>query len=348
MTIQKASPKPARTNTIGMAGASLAGVAALIALPYVTPSYAVSIGSLVLIAAILASAINMLAGDAGLVSLGHAGIAGAAGYGLAWASRQGWDLGGQLVLALVITLIVSMVYALISMRTNGIFFLMITLAAGMICYGLAYRWSAVTGGDNGLVGIRRPELVAESWQFYFLCVAAFVIVTIALRIFSHSPVGLVLRGLRDSESRMVSLGYQVAAYKFWAVLASGIVAGLAGVLSVWQMEFIAPNIADFQASALPLIMIVIGGVGSLLGPAIGAVIVVLGQQVVSTYFERWSLLLGLVFIVVVIFAPRGIVGAVAAASRRVRRRSAAADAPASSMRPPNSPSDPTPNPPSPE
>src|SRR5690606_3959255 len=130
--------------------------------------------------------------------------------------------------------IVSVIYALISMRTNGIFFLMITLAAGMICYGLAYRWSSVTGRDNGLVGIRRPEVVAESWQFYFLCVAAFVIVTIALRIFSRSPVGLVLRGLRDSESRMVSLGYQVAAYKFWAVLGSGIVAGLAGVLSVWQ------------------------------------------------------------------------------------------------------------------
>jgi len=301
---------------LGLTLASAAGVAALVALPYVAPGYVVSIGALVLIAAILASSVNMLAGDAGLVSLGHAGIAGAAGYGLAWASRQGWDIGAQLLLALLITLMVSVVYALISMRTNGIFFLMITLAAGMICYGLAYRWSSVTGGDNGLVGIRRPEWVAESWQFYFLCVAAFVVVTIAVRIFSNSPVGLVLRGLRDSESRMVSLGYQVAAYKFWAVLASGLVAGLAGVLTVWQMEYIAPNIADFQASALPLIMIVIGGVGSLPGPAIGAVIVVLGQQVVSTYFERWSLLLGLVFIAVVLFAPRGIVGAVTSSASR--------------------------------
>lgn len=303
--------------------ASAAGIAALIALPYVLPGFMVSIAALVLIAAVLASSVNMLAGDAGLVSLGHAGIAGAAGYGLAWASRQGWEPIGQLLLALALTLLASALYGLISMRTNGIFFLMITLAVGMICYGLAYRWSSVTGGDNGLVGIRRPEPIAESWQFYFLCVAVFVLVTIALRVFSASPVGLVLRGIRDSESRMISLGYRVTAYKFWAVLGSGVVAGIAGVLTVWQMEFIAPSISDFQASALPLIMIVLGGVGSVLGPLIGATVVVLAEQSLSTYFERWSLVLGLVFIAAVIFAPRGVVGAVTSLGRTIRDRRAA-------------------------
>lgn len=310
-------------RVVTIAIASVAGIGALIALPYVFPGFIVSLASLVLIAAVLASSVNMLAGDAGLVSLGHAGIAGAAGYGLAWASRQGWEPVWQLLLALALTLLASAIYALISMRTNGIFFLMITLAVGMIFYGLAYRWSSVTGGDNGLVGIRRPEPLAETWQFYFLCVGAFVVVTIGLRIFSASPVGLVLRGIRDSESRMTSLGYRVAAYKFWAVLGSGIVAGLAGVLTVWQMEFIAPSISDFQSSALPLIMIVLGGVGSVLGPIIGATVVVLAEQSLSTYFERWSLVLGLVFIAAVIFAPRGIVGSITGLARSIRERRSA-------------------------
>src|SRR5690606_6382464 len=115
-------------------------------LPYIVSGYYVNLASLILASAIFAGSINLLAGDGGLVSLGHAGIAAGAGYGLAWSHRQGYELWLQLLIALAVTLIVSALFGLVSMRTRGVFFLMVTLAAGMICYGLAYRWSAVTGG----------------------------------------------------------------------------------------------------------------------------------------------------------------------------------------------------------
>lgn len=298
--------------------ALLAGVSCVF--PYVLGSYYVSLLSIALIAAILASSINVLAGNVGLVSLGHAGIAAASGYGLAWAFRQGWDLGGQLGMALLMTIITSVIYGLISMRTRGISFLMVTLAAGMIVYGMAYRWSSVTGGTNGLPGIRRPAGISQYWEFYFLVLVAFLCITVALVIVGRSSFGLTLKGIRDSETRMVSLGYNVPIYKFGAMLISGAVAGIAGVLAVWHSEFISPVSAGFQASAMSMIMVALGGIGTVLGPLVGAVLVVFFQHVLSSVFERWQTLLGVLFILSVIFAPQGIVGGVTDLARRVRRR----------------------------
>ena len=187
-------------------------------------------------------------------------------YALAWSYRQGWDIWSQLGAAILLTLVTSAVYGLISMRMRGVPFLMVTLAAGMVIYGVAYRWSAVTGGVNGIAGIRRPEGVSQYWEFYFLVLAAFVLVSLVLLIVSRSPFGLTLRGIRDSESRMVSLGYNVPLYKFWAIMLSGVVAGLAGVLAVWHSEFISPAVAGFQESSMSLIMVALGGIGTVLRP----------------------------------------------------------------------------------
>ena len=315
-----------RATVVKLASVS-AAVAILIALPYLISSYYVSLISIVFISAILASSINMLAGDANLVSLGHAGIAAAAGYGLAWAARQGFDLGGQLAVAGIMTVITSVVYGLISMRTRGIFFLMVTLAAGMVCYGIAFRWSSVTGGDNGLTGISRPPGLAEYWQFYFFVLAIFVIVTIALVITSRSPFGLAMRGIRDSETRMRSLGYNVANYKFVAVFLSGVVAGIAGVLAVWQFEFISPSAGGFDRSAMVMVMVIIGGIGTLFGPLLGATLVVSIEQVLSTYVDRWPMILGALFIAVVIFAPQGLDGGIRQLAAWFRRRRSPKDSP---------------------
>jgi branched-chain amino acid transport system permease protein len=301
------------------------------AIPYMTTGYYVSLGSLIMASAILAASVNMLAGDGGMVSLGHAGIAAAAGYGLAWSSKQGFELWMQLAIALGLTLLASALFGLISMRTKGIFYLMVTLAAGMICYGIAFRWSAVTGGDNGLTGIRRPEAISAYWSFYFAVLVVFVICTALLWIISRSPFGLVLRGIRDSESRMRSLGYPIAAYKFSAMMLSGFFAGVAGVLLVWHAEFISPSIGDFISSALALIMVVLGGLGTLSGPLVGAAVVILIQQVLSTYFDRWSTVLGLLFIASVILAPKGLVGGfhslTAWVGKRITRRRPAREVP---------------------
>jgi branched-chain amino acid transport system permease protein len=279
---------------------------AAFALPYLASTYYVTLASLILGSALLASSVNMLAGDAGLVSMGHAGIAAASGYGLAWASRQGFELWAQLLVALGMTIFASVLFGLVAMRTRGVFFVMVTLAAGMVFYGVAYRWSDVTGGDNGLSAIRRPPLIGEYWQFYYLVLVVFIIMTVALLVLSRSPFGLVLRGLRDSETRLRSIGYNIVAYKFFAMLLSGFVAGIAGVLLVWQVEFISPTFGDFGASSLLVVMIVLGGLGTVSGPLTGAVVVILIQQVLSTYVDRWSSILGAIFIASVIFAPKGL------------------------------------------
>jgi branched-chain amino acid transport system permease protein len=210
--------------------------------------------------------------------------------------------------ALVITLLVSAAYGLVTMRSRGIVFLMITLALGMIVYGLALKLATVTGGQNGLTGIRRPALVSEVWQFYLVCAAAFGIGTLALRLVSRSPLGLSLRGVRESEHRMSSLGYRVAALKLAAVMVSGLVAGAAGVLAVWQSEFISPSVTQFSRSALAVVMVILGGTGTLAGPLVGAAIVVGAEFWLSTYLDRWATVLGAGFIAVVLFAPRGIMG----------------------------------------
>jgi branched-chain amino acid transport system permease protein len=282
--------------------------AVMLAVPYWSPRYVVSLFTVTVITALLAISVNMLAGEAGLVSMGHAGISAAAGYAVAWAVREQMELGGQLALALAVTLLVSAVYGLTAMRTNGLVFLMITLALGVVVYGLALKWSTVTGGQSGLTGIRRPDALRDPWVYYYFTFWVLVAVLVLLAVVARSPLGLSFRGIRDSESRMGSLGYRTSAAKFVAMMISGLVAGVAGVLTVWNTQFISPSVAAFQVSAMAVIIIIIGGVGAALGPVIGAALVVAIQYWLSSYVERWPTLLGLLFIAVVILMPRGVVG----------------------------------------
>ncbi len=297
-------------------------VTAACTLPYVMTSYQTSLAAIMLTSAMLATSINFLAGNVGLVSVGHAGIAAAAGYGLAWSFREGHGLGTQILVALAVTLAASLVFGLTSMRTSGIFFLMVTLALGMVVFGLTYRMSQITGGENGISGIRRPEMIASYWMFYFFTLAVFLVVTLGVWIATRSPFGMVLRGIRESESRMESLGYNIAAYKLGAMMISGFVAGIAGILAVWLTEFISPASAGFLRSALATLMVILGGVGTVLGPLIGATVVAWTEHVLSTHVERWPTVLGLIFIVVIVFAPNGIMGAVYSLRDRWRRRRA--------------------------
>lgn len=309
-----------RSPRIWKVGAAALALALAILLPYTVTSYYVSLASLVLISAILAASVNLLAGHGGLLSIGHAGIAAASSYGYAWAIRDGWSVLAAIGLAALLTLGISLVYGLMSMRTSGIFFIMVTLALGMVVFGLAYRLSTITGGENGLSGIGRPPFVAEYWQFYFLCLAAFVVCTVALWVVARSPYGTALRGIRDSESRMLSLGYQISRYKLGGMMISGSVAGVAGLLAVWHSQFISPTSAGFGRSALIVVIVILGGVGTTFGPLVGAAVVMWIEHVLSSSVERWPTLLGLAFILVIVFAPQGIVGGLRDLLARARAR----------------------------
>ena len=294
-----------------------AGIGGVVAAPYVLPSYVVSLLTLVFISALLAGSVNLLAGLAGLVSIGHAGIAAAAAYGVAWAAVHDLGLAAELGIAAALTLAVSVVYALTTMRTAGIVFLMITLALGITVFGLALKLSSITGGQYGLTGIRRPEAVSEWWKFYFFAAATYGLCLVGLAVLSRSPFGLMLRGIRESQTRMTSLGYSVTVT---AVVVSGTFAGCAGVLLAWNSEFMSPSAASFSRSALAVVMVIVGGTGTLLGPLVGAGIVVAAEYWLSSYVERWQTVLGVVLILVVLFAPRGIVGGLKGLARKFTHR----------------------------
>ena len=296
-------------------------VAVAAALPYIGgTSYVISLVTTILIAGILASSLNFLVGDGGMASLGHGAIAAASAYGAAWASRAGYDTGTQALIALAVTLLVAFMFGVLSMRTSGIYFLMVTLALGMVIYGLAFRLSTVTGGENGISGIARPEFIFEYWTFYYFVLGAFVVTTVLLWVVSRSPFGASLRGIRDSETRMRSLGYTVPAYRLGAFMISGTIAGFAGLLSVWLTHFVSPSSAGVHRSILLIVMVILGGVGTVLGPIIGAAVVVLVENVLSNSVERWPTALGLIFILVILFARAGIVGTIGKLVGRIQRR----------------------------
>ncbi len=294
-----------------------------LALPYLgVTNFVLSITTTILIAAILASSVNFLAGEGGMVSLGHAAIAAAAAYGVGWASKQGFEHGIQLLFAIGMTAVVSAIFGLLSMRTSGIYFLMVTLAVGMLIYGLAFRLSSVTGGENGITRITRPDWMGPTWIYYYVVLALFVLVTAALWVVTRSPFGASLRGVRDSESRMRSLGYSPPWYRLGAFMVSGTVAGLAGLLSVWHTSFVSPSSAGVDRSVHLVIMVILGGVGTVLGPVIGAAVVVLVENVLSSSVDRWPTVLGLIFILVILFARAGIAGSIGKLVAALRIRSA--------------------------
>jgi branched-chain amino acid transport system permease protein len=298
--------------SLGSRLVQLAVAAAAVVLVFSAPlflrPYLVGLLSLTLIFALLAMSINLLAGWVGLVSVGHAGIMASAGYGLAYVARHGGGHGLQIAVGFGIGLLVSLVFGVMAMRTREVYFLMITLAQGMIVWGLTYRMAGITGGENGLRGILRPPAVASYWNYYYLCVAAFLVCFVLVWLITRSPLGLTLQGLRDSESRAVALGYNPALYKCYAFVISGFFATIAGVLHVYYDQFISLSSAEFLRSGIGVLMVIVGGVGTLAGPLVGAAIVTWMENVVSGFIGRWPTVMGLIFIFVVLFARDGLVG----------------------------------------
>jgi len=201
---------------------------------------------------------------------------------------------------------------------------MITLALGEILWGLAYRWISITGGDNGINVKGRPApfgyALTDPTHFYFATLIVFVIVVAATAILVRSPFGAALMGTRDQPRRMNALGYHVLAIRFWACLFSGVLTSLSGILFVYYTQFISPQTLSLTASAEVVLMVISGGAGTLLGPLVGAALVVVVKTVVSGFIERWNFLLGAIFVAIVILMPDGLVPGTARLWRLVAAR----------------------------
>lgn len=298
-----------RNTRIALTGVA---IALLVTLPaWVGNPYYVNIASQILFWAVCALALNVLVGYAGLVSLGHAGLFAMAGYaaGLMLAAGHGHALA--IVITLLVTLGSTAVFAVLALRATGIGFLMITLAIGQIIWGIAYRWASLTNGDNGINVSTRPApfglSLASADGFYYATLVVFLAAFATMIIFVRSPFGASVRGTRDQERRMNALGYNVWLIRFLAILFSGFWTGIAGLLFVYYNQFISPQVAALQTSAEILLMVISGGTGTLLGPVVGATIVVIMKNVVSAYIERWNLVLGVIFVAIITFMPEGLV-----------------------------------------
>lgn len=289
----------------------IVGIAFAIAAPYVFNSFIVGLISLALISGLFAMSVDLLAGYAGLVTLGQAGITAAAAYGVGYmANKVGAGIPAQLAVGLAAGLGASAIFAVMAMRAGGVYFMMITLAQGMIVWGLSIRLYKITGAENGLTGIDRPSFLSEYWKYYYFVLAVVLICSLMLFIAVRSPFGAAVKGLRESESRMRMLGYNPALQKFYVFMVAGFFASVGGILLVFLNGFISPSAATLGASAIGVLEAILGGLGTLIGPMIGAFLIVGIQNIVSTYIERWPTLMGVIFIVVVLFARKGIVGAI--------------------------------------
>jgi branched-chain amino acid transport system permease protein len=280
----------------------------LVGFPLVGGEFYVNLASQILIFAIFAASINLLLGYGGLASLGHASYLGVAAY---TSALLGLKLGlGHWIAApaaLLGTTLMACVFGLIALRATGLGFLMLTLALSQVLWGTAYRWVALTDGDNGLRGLSRPFHLDDAASFYYFALAVTAASLWLMARFVGSPFGAALRGTRDQPRRMSALGHNVWLIRWITFVYAGFWGAVSGLLFVYYHKYIHPISLSLTNSAEGLLAVIAGGSGTLAGPVVGAAIVMLLKNYVSAYIERWYTLLGLVFVLIVVFMPEGVV-----------------------------------------
>jgi branched-chain amino acid transport system permease protein len=320
MTQATAQPVRIAGMTGGAVAVVLAVLAVAAALPLVLSNYQIGLATEMLIFGVLAMSIDILAGFAGRTSLGHGAIFGVSGYVVVYASAQaGLPPLAAFALGVIAATLVAVIFALLAVRTSGVYFLLLTLALGMIVWGICLRWTQVTGGENGMRGDVRPAWLVTHQAFYWAVLTAAAVVSYAMLRFVRSPFGLTLLGIRDSESRMRSLGYNVSLHLFIGFAVSGFFAGVAGALYAMFNNFVSPSTVALAQSVEGVLMMIAGGVGTLFGGFVGAAAIIALENAVSAYTERWQMVLGVTFILIMIFAPEGIIGMLRAMLARKKR-----------------------------
>jgi branched-chain amino acid transport system permease protein len=280
--------------------------------PFLAGDFYINLASQILIAAIFALSLNLLVGFGGMTSLGHASYLGVAAYMSALlTSRYGYGHGAAAIISISGTVAMAAFFGVIALRATGLGFLMITLALSQVLWGLAYRMSNVTNGDNGITGLTRPAPFGISLDspvaFYWFALVVATIAFLMIAVFVSSAFGSSLKGVRDQPRRMAALGFNPWLIRWITFVYAGFWGGISGLLYVYYHKYIHPTSLSITSSAEGLLGVIAGGSGTLGGPAVGAALVLLLKNYVSAYLERWNMLLGLVFVFIVLVMPAGIV-----------------------------------------
>jgi branched-chain amino acid transport system permease protein len=321
------SPWASKVKIIGL----LLAFFVLAVLPPFYSSYWVTLFTQMLIFAILAMSLDVLLGYTGLSSFGHAAFFGAGAYAVAILSTR-YKMGFLVCFlsGIALTAAISSIFGLLAAHATGVYFLIITLALGMTLWGLAFRWVSMTGGDNGISGIARPDIglplsMKDPLSFYYVILAFFLISLILMTILVRSPFGHSLKGVRESESRMRVLGYHTWLHKYLSYICSAAFGGFAGVLWAYFNGFTSPYDMDLTASIEIILMVILGGPGTLIGPALGAGIIVFLKNFISAYTQRWLLILGTIYILTILYAPQGLMNLIKDFLKRDRKPPGAAE-----------------------
>ncbi len=293
--------------------------AALAVFAFVVPqsgSFVVLLATRAMAFAILAMSVDLLLGYTGMSSMGQAAYFGVGAYLTAVLATKfhfgmGWDFWIVVVLGILIGCALAALFGLFAIRAGGVYFLMITLALGQCVWGLAYRWNSLTGGDNGINMSGRPSFgldLSNETTFFYLVFAFFAVSMGMLYVLVRSPFGRSLTGIRERELRMQILGYNTWLHKYIAFIIAGGFGGLAGVLWAHTNGHVSPETVVLTTSVDSLLMVVLGGAGTLVGATIGAAIVFGLREYLSTLVPWWQYVLGGVYVLTILYLPMGLMG----------------------------------------
>lgn len=294
-------------------GYAVALVALLLA-PAALSTYRLSVLTEILIFGLFAMSLNLLLGYTGLPTLGHSAFFGTGGYVVGLLAKYyQLPLVPSLLLAVVAGIVLALVTGPIVLRTSGAYFLMLTLSLTQVLFGVVWLARDITGGDDGLPGIVTPQLpflagrVTTTTNFYYLSLLIIVLALVSMAWVVRSPFGLTLIGIRENEQVIEGLGYPAWLVKFAVYALAGAYAALAGALYTFFKGYVGPGQLSWLVAGEGLVMTIVGGAGTFWGPMVGAAIVLLLRYEVSSFTQRWLLILGVVFIATVVLIPRGVV-----------------------------------------
>ncbi|MFC5587785.1 branched-chain amino acid ABC transporter permease [Sporosarcina soli] len=295
-------------------------VVAICILPFIMSPFMMYMMTEVLIMGIFAMSLGLIMGFGGLHSLGHSAFFGLGAYTVVVLSQMVPSMYVLLLVAILISCAFALVTGLIAIRSKGIFFLMLTFAFTQMLY-LVFSQSGYWGGADGLGTSIKPNLgfveLTSPLGLFYLIGGFFTLSYLLLRLFVNSPLGTGLQGVMENENRMIALGYNIRNYKMIAYIVAGGFAGLAGGLYAFKTQFASPDLFGVHMAATVIIMVYIGGMGTLFGPVLGAAVYIFLQNYVSTMTDRWSLIMGLIFIALVLFDRGGILQLVQLLSKKV-------------------------------
>lgn len=280
--------------------------------------YAVVIGTEILIVGLLAASLNLLLGYTGLVSLGHAAFFGIGAYSCALFAR---DVYPSIWLALIsggaASALVALVVGAVSVRLEGLYFAMITLGFSQMFYTVAYYWRSLTGGDDGMINIPRPDIsffigssfsIASTADFYYFTLAVVTALLLLMRWILATPFGMMLQAIRENPERVQFIGIRVPTFKLAVFVLAAAFAGLAGGMFAIFQGFISPELLYWSKSGEIILMTILGGVGSFFGPMVGAGVLILLRDTILNYTDYWKFCVGIILIASVLLMPTGIVG----------------------------------------